>query len=62
MNLSWIMTIAGPMLLGAVLLWAMAHNRTSKAEKQRTEEATRQLYREQNEADLAAERPKDTSS
>lgn len=61
MNLYWIMTIAGPILLGAVLLWAMTHNRTSKAQKRRTEEATRQLYQEQNETDLETQRAADNS-
>lgn len=51
MNLYWVMTIAGPILLAAVLLWAMSHNKTSRAEKQRTEDATRRLYEEQNAAD-----------
>src|SRR3546814_2897912 len=33
------MTILGPILLAAVLAWAMLNNRRSRAEKQRTEEA-----------------------
>src|SRR3546814_9762752 len=36
-----LMTILGPILLAAVLAWAMLNNRRSRAEKQRTEEAKR---------------------
>lgn len=46
-----IATIVGPILLGAVLLWAIFHNRTTKAKERRTEEATKKLYDAQNEAD-----------
>lgn len=41
-----ILTIAGPILLAAVLAWAMLHNRRSRAEKELTERATR-IRREQ---------------
>lgn len=47
------MTILGPILLAAVLAWAMLHNRRSRAEKQRTEEATR-IRREQEDRDQKA--------
>lgn len=47
------MTILGPILLAAVLAWAMLNNRRSRAEKQRTEEATR-IRREQEERDQKA--------
>ena len=50
-----IMTIVGPILLAAVLLWAIMHNRTSKAQKDRTEEATRRVREEQNREDVARE-------
>lgn len=39
-----IMTIVGPIILGIAIIWAIMHNRTSKAQKQRTEDATRRLY------------------
>ena len=48
-------TVVGPILLGAILLWAIFHNRTTRAQKRRTEEATKKLYDEQNEADTRAE-------
>jgi hypothetical protein len=47
------MTILGPILLAAVLAWAMLNNRRSRAEKQRTEEATR-IRREQEDRDQKA--------
>ena len=47
------MTILGPILLAAVLAWAMINNRRSRAEKQRTEEATR-IRREQEDRDQKA--------
>ena len=48
-----LMTILGPILLAAVLAWAMLNNRRSRAEKQRTEEATR-IRREQEDRDQKA--------
>lgn len=48
-----LMTIVGPVLLLAVLAWAMLNNRTSRRQKQETEEATRRLYKEQGKADRA---------
>lgn len=50
-----IMTIVGPIVLGIVLIWAIFNNRTSKAQKQRTEEATRRVRDEQNAEDVARE-------
>ena len=47
------MTILGPILLAAVLAWAMLNNRRSRAVKQRTEEATR-IRREQEDRDQKA--------
>ncbi|WP_160174188.1 hypothetical protein [Sphingopyxis sp. MWB1] len=41
-----LLTILGPILLLIVLGWAMLNNRRSRAEKRRTEEATR-IRREQ---------------
>ncbi|MET1112090.1 MAG: hypothetical protein ABWX67_11245 [Allosphingosinicella sp.] len=48
---SWgIVTIVGPLLLAAVLLWVLLRNRTSgKRDRDRTEQATRDLYREEEE-------------
>src|SRR3546814_19787230 len=40
------MTILGPILLAALLAWAMLNNRRSRAEKQRTEELGRASGRE----------------
>ena len=47
------MTILGPILLAAVLAWAMLNNRRSRAEERRTEEATR-IRREQEDRDQKA--------
>ncbi len=49
---SWgIITIIGPLLLAAVLAWALLRNRKSKPEEiDRTEAATRELYREEDAA------------
>lgn len=48
-----LMTILGPILLAAGLAWAMLHNRRSRAEERRTEEATR-IRREQEDRDQKA--------
>ncbi|MDR6852226.1 putative membrane protein [Sphingomonas sp. BE123] len=50
-----VMTILGPIILAAVILWAILHNRTSAREKQRTEDATRKMYDAQNEEDTRRE-------
>jgi hypothetical protein len=54
-GLSWaLMNIVGPLILAAVLLWAMLRNRkASPAEIERTEQATRSLYREEDQAHRA---------
>lgn len=52
------MTIAGPILLGLVLAWAMLNNRRSAAEKRRTEDATR-MRRVEEEATEQARDPAD---
>ncbi|WP_423605821.1 hypothetical protein [Sphingomonas sp. MS122] len=54
-SLQGVMVIIGPIVLGAVLLWAVLHNRTSKRQKQRTEEATRRNYDAQNAEDTLRE-------
>lgn len=45
-----LITVVGPILFAIVLLWAIANNRRSRAEKQRTEEATRQRRKEEEAA------------
>jgi len=45
-----LLTIVGPALLAIVILWALLRNRgTSRAARERTEDATHRLY-EQEEA------------
>ena len=45
-----ILTIVGPLLLAAVLLWALLRNRNSrKGDADTTDRATRDLYREEEE-------------
>jgi hypothetical protein len=50
--LSWsLLTIVGPLLIFIVVLWAVLKNRKSKPEDiERTERATRELYREEDAA------------
>ena len=44
-----IMEIAGPIILAAVLIWALLRNRKARpGEIDRTEAATRDLYREED--------------
>lgn len=45
-----ILNIVGPLLLAAVLLWALLRNRSSrKVDVDRTEQATRDAYDEEEE-------------
>ena len=44
-----IINIVGPLLLAAVLLWALLRNRKSRRSDVDTEQATRDLYREEEE-------------
>ena len=46
----FIIVILGPIILAAVLLWALLRNRASRRERDRSEGATRDLYRQENEA------------
>ncbi len=46
--------IVGPLLLAAAIIWAMLNNRQTRAGERRTEEATSELYKEQDAADKAA--------
>jgi hypothetical protein len=56
-KMEWsLMTIVGPILFAVVLLWATTHNRRSRGEKQRTEEATRQRRAEEDADQKARER------
>ena len=49
---SWtIITIVGPLILAGVLLWALLRNRKrSPRDEEHTEQATRELYREEDRA------------
>lgn len=51
-----LLTIVGPILLGAVLLWAVLTNRNrSRAAKDRAEQATHDLYKTIDREDKAAD-------
>ncbi|HEX8301841.1 hypothetical protein [Sphingomonas sp.] len=45
------MSVLGPILLAAAIIWAMLHNRGTRAEVQRTEDATREMYDAQDADD-----------
>jgi hypothetical protein len=45
-----IITIIGPLLLIAVLAWAVLRNKATPSERNETERATRDLYREEDQA------------
>jgi hypothetical protein len=51
-----IITVVGPILLLAVLLWAVLSNRRSKAAVRQSEAATRDLYKNIDREDKAAKR------
>lgn len=51
-----LLTVMGPILLAAVILWAMLNNRLSKKAEQKTEAATKKLYEDIDREDKAAER------
>ena len=54
--LTSLMVIIGPILLGGVILWAVLANRNrSRAEKQRSETATHDLYKTIDREDKSAE-------
>jgi len=55
-SLYGLMTILGPILLLAVLLWAVLRNRRSKAAERHSEAATRDLYKDIDREDKAAKR------
>jgi hypothetical protein len=53
---SWgLMTVIGPIVLAAAIIWAILHNRTSKRERDHTEDATHRMYDEQNRDDMRTE-------
>lgn len=54
-SLQGVMVIIGPIVLAAVLLWAVLHNRTSRRQKERTEDATRRNYDAQSAEDTRRE-------
>jgi hypothetical protein len=45
-----LITIVGPIALALVLLWALLRNRAQRRDVGRTEQATREVYREENDA------------
>lgn len=45
-----LITVVGAILLGAVIAWAILNNRSSRAEKEQSERATRRVYEEENRA------------
>jgi flagellar biosynthesis/type III secretory pathway M-ring protein FliF/YscJ len=51
-NLWGFVIVGGPIILGVVLLWAITHNRMSRAEWRRSEEATKRMHEEQNREDM----------
>ena len=48
-----LLTIIGPILLAVAIGWAILHNRGSRRDVERTEEATRRMYDEQSREDQA---------
>ena len=46
-----ILLIGGPILLAAVLIWARVKNKATPHEEARSEQATRDLYRDQARQD-----------
>lgn len=55
-SMQGILVVIGPIVLAAALLWALLHNRGSRADVERTEAATRRMYDEQSREDEARER------
>ncbi|HEU0043831.1 hypothetical protein [Sphingomonas sp.] len=41
-----ILVVIGPLILAFALAWAMLHNKRSKRQNERTEQATRELYKD----------------
>ncbi|TGX53632.1 hypothetical protein E5A73_12480 [Sphingomonas gei] len=51
--LQGILVIVGPILLALAIAWAMLRNRSSREDIARTENATRELYDQQDREDKA---------
>lgn len=50
-----LMIVLGPIVLGAVLLWAVVTNRRSRRQEQHSETATRRMYDQQDRDDKSGE-------
>ncbi|WP_188053950.1 MULTISPECIES: hypothetical protein [unclassified Sphingosinithalassobacter] len=50
-----LLTILGPIVLAAAIIWAILHNRSSRRQRERTEDATHRMYDEQNREDQLRE-------
>ncbi|MBR0553298.1 hypothetical protein [Stakelama marina] len=48
-------TVIGPIVLAAVIIWAILHNRTSREQDAEIEAATHRLYDEQDREDKLRE-------
>ncbi|WNO54266.1 hypothetical protein [Stakelama saccharophila] len=51
-----VLTVIGPILLAAVIIWVLLHNRTSHREDIETEAATHRMYDEQDREDKVNEK------
>lgn len=56
-----IFVIVGPIVLAIAIGWAMLNNRQSRREDRRTEQATRDLYQEQDRADKTGDSVRDAT-
>jgi hypothetical protein len=54
-SIQGLIVVVGPILLAIAIAWAMFHNRGTRQEIERTEEATRMRYDQQNREDKARE-------
>ena len=54
-SLQGLMVIVGPILLAIAIAWAIFHNKGTRREVERTEEATRMRYDQQDREDKARE-------
>ena len=51
-----VLTVVGPILLAAIIIWAILNNRRSPSDEAHTEAATRRMYDEQDREDKANEK------
>lgn len=59
-SISWqLLVVIGPLVLIGAIAWAALHNRQSRRGIQRTEQATHDLYQEQDAADKSGESKRD---